>query len=167
MRIKQILASIAIIVFILLIVYPTFATGTITFQLNAEITSDQFDHLYVTVREVSVHKAKMQVKEGWITILNETRSLDLATLKDVGDLIAESRLMIGEYDKVKLTFTNASTVVNNTQLKLDIDLAEYVIPVEFLSRASQETRILLEANARVKKVAASGILYLTFTAKVI
>jgi hypothetical protein len=166
MRLKQMLATVGIVVVLFVMLYPTIVTGMLTIQLNAQLDGE-FDHVYLTLREVSVHKAGTSEIEGWIIISNTTQTLSIVTMQNLTNIIAQNRLRIGEYDKIRVRFTNASTPVNNTELKLEIELQEYTIPIEFLCRAYQETRILLDAHAIVKRVAKSGILYLTFKARVL
>lgn len=82
------------------------AKRTGTLKINLTDQPGDYEEVYITFSEVSVHRGEGQDNEsdaGWIIISDEEKGYDLLTLQDGNfDLLAEADLAAGTYTQIRL-----------------------------------------------------------------
>lgn len=76
MRAKQIVAVAVLLAVALLIVFPPLLNGGAKVTLSST-TSVHADHVYVTIGEISAHRADISGPSAWQSISNKSTRVDL------------------------------------------------------------------------------------------
>ena len=123
MNLKQIIAAIGVIALLVIIVYPALATGTIEVSINAGKIS-LADHVYVTLTDISCHRAGQTADQGWELIANQSRTIDLATMGNSPTILGTGQIPVSNYDMIRIDIANVTWVYkqNSTNLQLQSSL---------------------------------------------
>ena len=123
MNVKQVIAGIGLVALLVVVVYPALATGTITISLKAGNIS-LADHVYVTVTDVSAHRAGQGGDQGWELIANQSRRIDLVTLGASPIVLGSGQIPASTYDMLRIDIGNVTWVYrqNSTDLQLQSPL---------------------------------------------
>jgi len=154
MTAKKIVAVFLTCIILFLLVYPSIGSGTLQLRVkNTPVKTEQtVERIYVTYRLVTAHPSNMANDSGWRVVANETRRLELVALTNTTELFVQSRLAAGEYDKIKIQITNASAIVNGTEIKLEVPPRDVTIVVEFTLRIDRETIVLLDFQSNYHEI---------------
>lgn len=154
MTAKKIVAVFLTCIILFLLVYPSIGSGTLQVRVkNTPVKTEQtVERIYVTYRLVTAHPSNMANDSGWRVVANETRRLELVALTNTTELFVQSRLAAGEYDKIKIQITNASAIVNGTEIKLEVPPRDVTIVVEFTLRIDRETIVLLDFQSNYHEI---------------
>jgi len=122
-NLKQVIAAIGVIGLLVILVYPALATGTVAVSIKAGKTS-LADHIYVTVVDVSGHRAGESGDQGWELIANQSRTIDLVTMDNSPTLLGTGQIPASSYDMIRIDIANVTWVYkhNSTDLQLQSPL---------------------------------------------
>lgn len=160
---RQIVAAASLIAVFLLFTYPSFATGSLSVKLTAQ-SEGNMEHLYVTFTSVMVHKAGVGENVGWVTLFNRTATIDILTVRNVTDLLAQGRISVGNYDRLRLTISNATGVLNGTSRNIELPSTQFTVPITFTMSAGSETIVVITMTARVQEEGGNLTMSPLFTA---
>lgn len=154
MTAKRIVAVFLTCIILFLLVYPSIGSGTILLRIrNTPVKTEQtVEQIYVTYKLVMAHPSNMGNDSGWRVVANETRRLELVALTNTTELLLQSRLTAGKYNMIKIQITNASAIVNGTEVKLEVPPKDVMITVEFTLRIDRETTILLDFQSNYQEI---------------
>ena len=154
MTAKRIVAVFLTCIILFLLVYPSIGSGTLLLKVrNTPVKSEPtVERIYVTCKLVMAHPSNMANDSGWRVLANETRRLELAALTSTSELFLQSRLTAGKYDMIKIQITNASAMVNGTEVRLEVPPKDVMINVEFTLRIDRETTILLDFQSNYQEI---------------
>jgi hypothetical protein len=139
---KQIVAAISAVVLLFILVYPTFATGTVAVQVHSS-TIEKAEHIYVTIRELSVHHSAKPTSEGWELVSNQSQTIDLISLENSSVLLGRGQIALGDYDTIRMEITNVTWVFNGTTTKLELESSRVQSNIDFTVQAGRESLITL------------------------
>jgi hypothetical protein len=162
MRAKQIVAVVVLIVVASLIVFPPLLNGRVRVTLSST-TSVHADHVYVTIGEISAHRADITGLSGWQSISNKSTRVDL-TLANASETVALGTLSLGQYETVRVRVTNATVIINGTSRKVQLESSVFTIPFSFLTGFGADTVIILKVSPEVQETSGGVTLKLSFTA---
>jgi len=154
MTAKRIAAVFLICVILFLLIYPSIGSGTVILKVRSTpvTTEPSVERIYVTCKLVMAHPSNVANNSGWRVLANETRRLELVALANTTELFAESRLAAGKYDMIKIQITNASAIINGTEVELEAPPKDVMITVEFTLRIDRETTILLDLQSNYQEI---------------
>jgi len=154
MTAKRIVAVFLTCVILFLLVYPSIGSGNLLLKVrNTPVqTESTVERVYVTYKLVMAHPSNTANDSGWRVLANETRTLELVALTNATELFVQSRLNAGKYNMIKIQITNASAVVNGTEVKLEVPPKDVMIIVEFTLRIDRETTILLDFQINYEEI---------------
>jgi len=154
MTAKKIVAVFLTCIILFLLVYPSTGSGTLQLRVkNTPVKIEQtVERIYLTYKLVTAHPSNMANDSGWRVVANETRRLELVALTNTTELFVQSRLAAGKYDKIKIQITNASAIVNGTEVKLEAPPRDVTIVVEFTLRIDRETTVLLDFQSDYQEI---------------
>ncbi len=156
MAAKRIVAVFLIGVILFLLVYPSIGSGTLLLRIrNVPVETEQtLERVYVTYKLVMAHLSNVENNSGWRVIANETRRFELLGLTDMTELFAQSRLSVGKYNMIRIQITNASAVINGTEVSLEVPPKDVMIGIEFTLRMDKETNVLLNFHSNYREIVA-------------
>ena len=162
MRAKQILAVVVLLIVASLIIFPPLLDGQVRVTLSST-TSVHADHVYVTIGEISAHRADITGLSGWQSISNMSTRIDL-TLANTSETVGSGTLSLGQYETVRVKVTNATVIINGTSQKVQLESDEFTIPFSFLTKFGVDTVIILKVSPEIQKTSGGVNLKLSFTA---
>jgi len=156
MRAKQIVAVAVLLLIAFLLVFPPLATGSVRVSLSPSSTLS-VEHLYVTVTEISAHRADATAGSGWSEVTNRSSQVDL-TMVDSAETVALGSLSLGQYDTIRLRVTSATAIVNGTSREIQLMSTVFTIPASFFIGFGAQTTVMLRVAADMQD--SSGVLNL-------
>jgi hypothetical protein len=162
MRAKQLVAVTVLLIVALLLVFPPLLSGGAEVTLSST-TSVHADHVYVTIGEISAHRADISGASAWQSISNKSTRVDLM-LANISETVAMGTLPLGEYETVRVKVTNATVIINGTSRKVHLESSVFTIPFSFLTRFGTETVIMLKVAPEVQETSEGVDLRLAFSA---
>ena len=162
MRPKQILA-IAVLLFVaFLIVYPPLASSSVAVALSpsSNLTAE---HVYVTIAEISAHRADTLEPSGWSSVSNKTIEVDLAVVNSTQS-VALGSLPLGQYDSIRIRISNATAVVNGASKKVQLSSNVFTASVSFMVQLGAQAHVLLKVTSGLDESTGSTTLNLSFNA---
>ncbi|MEM2943098.1 MAG: DUF4382 domain-containing protein [Candidatus Bathyarchaeia archaeon] len=157
MRLRQILAAVLLLIVVMVILYPTTATGTVNLSAQYEqavveaeppvgrLVFKGITNIYVSFSEVRIHSANEENETGWLPISFGTPSIDLVDLKnEFGTILVTPTVPVGEYNGVMLVFSNVTAVFNGTTAQVESVPAYTVVGHRFNVRSGLETNLRLK-----------------------
>jgi hypothetical protein len=151
MVIKQVVAAASIALVVLMVVAPPLLVGQIAVQIRPNPAGDLLQSLNITVTEISAHRSGMPETTGWVTMSNETRTLDLLRIANITEHLVSGTLSLGRYDRIRLFVANATALVNGTSTRVELPQVIVDIPVVFDSRYGINTTILVAITGQLGK----------------
>lgn len=157
MRIRQILSAVLLVIVVMVILYPTTATGTV--NLNAQYEQAIIEtenprgllivkgvtNLYVSFSEVRIHNANEENQTGWLPISFGTASVDLVGLANKSaTIVMTPTVPVGEYNGVILTLSNVTAVFNGTTAQVESIPPYLVVSHPFTVKSGSETNLRLK-----------------------
>jgi len=147
--------------------------GTLT--INLTDAPGDYEEVYITFTEVSVHKAEAEgidddnatngagdneTEAGWIIVSDEEQGFDLLTLQDGNfDLLAQSELDTGQYTQIRLKITDEMDENGELKTYVKADGTKHVLTVPsgtqsglklthgFTIEADNETTLFIDFDA--------------------
>jgi hypothetical protein len=110
---KQLLAAVSVVILVILLVYPTLSTGTVSVAIRS-MKFEKADHVYLTVYSVWVHQTGQSSSAGWKLLANNSQTLDLVSLANSTKSIATGQVPLAGYDSIRLDVSNVTWVFNKT-----------------------------------------------------
>jgi len=169
MTAKRIVAVFLTFMIMFLLVYPSIGSGTLQLRVrNTPVkTQKTVERIYVTSKLVMAHPSNVANDSGWRVVANETRRLELVGLTNMTELFVQSRLTAGKYDMIKIQITNASAIVNGSEVKLEVPPKDVMIIVEFTLRIDRETTVLLDFQSNYEEIVTLNRLFPVVNATVV
>ncbi len=100
------------------------------------------EHVYVTISEIDLRKQDGNWTDN---ILSDSLTVDLLSLRDREDIVADVKLQEGTYTGINLVVSAASVVVDTRTFAITIDPAvEVVVPVVFTIRVDGNVELVLD-----------------------
>ncbi len=104
-------------------------------------------HVYVTFSDVQVHEAGKGNNSGWDTVRMQTKTVDLASLTTVSDLLAIDRLNPGKYTDIRIVVASASGQLSTGQaVNLTVPSGELKINHPFEISSARTTTLTVEID---------------------
>lgn len=130
------------------------STGMGTLDVSIQdAPAANFSHVYVTFDQIAVHPADAGNASDWQTMNLTLRTIDLAAVQNVPQIIGNASLQVGEYTQLRIVVKSAEGVMTNgekvnftvpsgelmtadpfnitlgqtTSLTIDIDLARSIV----------------------------------------
>jgi len=162
MRAKQIVAVVVLLSVTFLIVYPPLANSNVKIAASSSSPVDA-EHLYLTIGEISAHRADTREPSGWFTVANQSSRIDLAAVNST-QTIALGSVSLGQYDMIRVRIANATAIVNNTSKRVQLPFTLFTIPVSFLVQLGAQTAVALKIIPELQETPEVFSLKLSFTA---
>jgi hypothetical protein len=157
LRLRQILATGLLLIVVMVLLYPTTATGTVNLSARYEqavveaeppvgrLVFKGITNLHVSFSEVRIHSANEENQTGWLPISFGTPSIDLVDLTNKsGTILVTPTVPVGEYNGVMLAFSNVTAVFNGTTAQVESVPAYMVVSHRFTVRSGSETHLSLK-----------------------
>lgn len=99
--------------------------------------------LNITINSIQVHRLNISsedknvTEEGWITVFNGSKTLDLINFTDVSALIGEKELEEGEYAQIRLFISDASIKIYYPEFSVFNKTYPVIVPSRVLRLVSQ------------------------------
>lgn len=162
MRAKRVLAVGVLLVVAFLIAFPPLANGGVKITLSSP-SSVRVEHLYITIGEISAHRADTLQPSGWFSVTNRSSRIDLAVVNS-SETVALGFLSLGQYDTIRVRITNATAILNNTSKSVQLASTVFTVTVSFLVRFGVQTAIMLKVVPELQETPNVMNLRLSFTA---
>jgi hypothetical protein len=123
--------------------------GTLIIKMTDAPANDTISHVNVTISTIQVHMAAggNNTTTGWLTVTNQTQTLDLISLKNVTAIIANANLSIGLYTQIRLQVTACTVTVNNTTYNATVPSGMIKLNHNWALKTNQTTTLTLDFNA--------------------
>jgi len=137
--------------------------GNLQFKITDNV--ENISSLNITISQISVHKAEAEVLEkpvnettpgnetnetdtaGWITVLSSPVTVDLVTVEDVTDILAENILENGKYTQIRLLISDAKAEINGTVVNVTVPSRGIKLIHPFVIEENKTTSLVLDFNA--------------------
>jgi hypothetical protein len=150
---KQVVAAVAVVVLIVILVYPAVSAGTVSVSIKAT-KIDKADHVFVTIDGIWAHPTG-QASGGWTSISNQTVEFDLVSIQNSTKFLGKGQISSGQYDSVRIEVTNVTWVFNKTTRSLGITSPELQAPVDFTVGTGSAASITLTITGQRQLIANS------------
>jgi len=147
--------------------YAGISAGTIVLKATDKIDLLNVSSISLIISKVEVHRAAegeaiVDVNEtletnetdteGWITVLNESKSLDLIKIKGVEEFLGEKILLTGKYTQIRLEISDGSITFypSNTSTatyKLKIPSKKFKLVRGFTIEPNKTTTLVFDFDA--------------------
>ncbi len=114
------------------------------YMKDAPLDLEQVDHIYITFSSITAHRTG----QGWETIFEGEKTVDLKALMEGEALIADVKLEAGDYTQLRLQISEASIVVDGQSHQLEIPSGEVKIPCLFTVDETSTVTIVLDFSAK-------------------
>ena len=162
MNLKQVIAAISVLALLVILIYPALATGTVSIVLKSNPIVNA-EHVYITVDDVYVHRAKQESGQGWELLSNTSRRFDLISLVNASEMI-KGAIPVGSYDSLRFDLSNATWVFNGTTNNMQLESGQLVSNIDFTCRASGDQALIVVVNARTETLQGQKIFAATLNA---
>ena len=142
MNSKQIVGIIGVFALLVILVYPAFATGSISVVVRSS-TIAKADHIYVIIKDVWAHRAGQVSPAGWELVWNQSSTIDLVSIANSNFTLGKGSVSAAQYDMVKLDVGNVTWVYNKTRTQLQVESTEVPTNVQFNVVAGKVSTIAL------------------------
>ncbi len=106
-----------------------------------------WSHVNVTFSGLEVQAADQGGDSGWHTLSLQTRTVDLATLTNVSELLGSASLPAGKYTEIRINVSAASGVMaNGTTVRFWVPSGELKTVHPFNMTAGATTRLTLDID---------------------
>jgi hypothetical protein len=134
-------------------------------QLKITDAVENISSLNITISQILVHKAETDVIEkivnettngtetnetnitGWITVLSSPVTVDLVTVENVTDILAENILENGKYTQIRFLISDAKAEINGTVVNVTIPSSGIKLIHPFVIEENKTTSLVLDFNA--------------------
>ncbi|MGO9644638.1 MAG: DUF4382 domain-containing protein [Candidatus Bathyarchaeia archaeon] len=165
MNLKQVIAAIGVIVLLVMVVYPALATGTIAVSINAGKIS-LADHIYVTLTDISGHRAGQSGDQGWELIANQSRTIDLVTMGNSPTILGTGQIPVSSYDMIRIDIANVTWVYKQNSTNLQLQSSLVSVNLNFTIQAQKSVGIEMTLSGQSLNVVGTEYFSPTLTATV-
>jgi len=141
MNSKQVVSAISVAVLLVILVYPTLSTGSVSMTLMSNKIANA-DHVYVTLRDVWAHQTGQDENQGWRSLSNISKTLDLVSLQAT-PLLMDGKLPAGRYDSVRVDLANATWVYVGRVTVLPLEVTQLSSKLDFTVTAGRSVHLTL------------------------
>lgn len=127
-------------------------------NLNVAVKDDAgaWSHVWVTFTQVRVHEAGKSEDVGWHNLTVARSSIDLASLVNVSELLANARVGPGKYTEIRLVVIAATgTMLNGTMVVFNVPSGDVKAVTPFEIRSGTTTTLTVDINL-ARSIVASG-----------
>ena len=163
MNSKQILAAVSVVILVILLVYPTLSTGTVSVAIKATKFGNA-DHVYLTVNSVWIHQKGQSSSAGWKLVANNSQTLDLVTLTDSAKGLATGQVPLATYDSIRLDVSNVTWVFNKTTSTLSTPSPTLDSSLDFTVAAGKSPSITIVLGGNQQVIGSSKFFVATVNA---
>ena len=149
MNSKQIVGIVGVIALLVILIYPAFATGSISVVVRSSSISNA-DHIYVIIDDVWAHRAGQVSPAGWELVWNKSSTVDLVSLANSTLTLGKGTVSAAQYDVVKLDVGNVTWVYNKTTTPLQVESTEIPTNIEFNVVAGKMSTVTLVLTGHVE-----------------
>ncbi len=142
MNSKQVVAAISVVALLVILVYPTFATGTISVQVRSTMV-DKADHVYVTFTRMWAHQNGQPDPGAWKLVSNQSQTVDLVSVQNSTTLLTKGQVSVFNYDMIRLEISNVTWVFNKTTTNLPTEASQLTANLDFTVMAGKESSITI------------------------
>jgi hypothetical protein len=141
---KQVVAALGLAALLVIVIYPAVATGSVALSLKTEPIAN-VDHVYVTVTDISAHRAGDLSDQGWELIENQSRTLDLVSLVKSNSSItlASGQVPVSNYDMIRVDISNVTWVYRQNSTNLPLQSPLLSASVNFTLKAQMNVAVQL------------------------
>jgi hypothetical protein len=164
-NLKQVIAAIGVIALLVIIVYPALATGTIEVSINAGKIL-LADHVYVTLTDISGHRAGQSADQGWELIANQSRTIDLATMGNSPTILGTGQIPVSNYDMIRIDIANVTWVYKQNSTNLQLQSSLVSVNLNFTVQAEKSIGIEMTLSGQSLNVVGTEYFSPTLTATV-
>jgi len=164
-NLKQVIAAIGVIALLIIVVYPALATGTVVVSINAGKVS-LADHVYVTLTDVSGHRAGQSADQGWELIANQSRTIDLVTMGSSPSILGTGQIPASSYDMIRIDIANVTWVYKNNSTNLQLQSSLVSVNLNFTVEAQKSVAIEMTLSGQSLNVVGTEYFSPTLTATV-
>ena len=151
-----------------IVIYPAVATGSVALSLKTSPIVN-VNHVYVTLTDISVHRAGDLGDQGWELVENQSRTFDLLSLVQSNSSIAlaSGQVPVSNYDMVRVDISNVTWVYrqNSTNLPLESQLVS--ASVNFTMKAQMSVGIQLTLTGQSVNISGTEYFAPTLSAAVL
>ncbi len=116
-----------------------------------------FSNVYVTFDQIAVHPADAGNASDWQTVNLTQRTVDLAAVKSVPQLLGSATLPVGEYTQLRIVVQSAQGVMTNgTKVNFIVPSGELKTADPFNITLGQTTSLTIDINLARSIVDANG-----------
>jgi Domain of unknown function (DUF4382) len=114
--------------------------------ISVKDASGAWSHVFVTFSAVDIHRSGMDAAT-WDHLSLGTRTVDLAVLTNVSELLGTARLTPGHYEQIRLNVSSATGVdLTGKSWTLNVTNGEAKIVQQFDIRSGAQTNILVDID---------------------
>jgi len=166
-NLKQVIAAIGVIALLIIVVYPALATGTVVVSINAgKGRVSLADHVYVTLTDVSGHRAGQSADQGWELIANQSRTIDLVTMGSSPSILGTGQIPASSYDMIRIDIANVTWVYKNNSTNLQLQSSLVSVNLNFTVEAQKSVAIEMTLSGQSLNVVGTEYFSPTLTATV-
>jgi hypothetical protein len=119
--------------------------GTLDVSIQ-DAPAANFSHVYVTFDQIAVHPADGNASD-WQTVNLTERTIDLASVKNVPQLLGNANLKAGTYTQLRIVVQSAQGVmVNGTKVNFTVPSGELKTADAFNITLGQTTSLTIDIN---------------------
>jgi hypothetical protein len=164
-NLKQVIAAIGVIALLVIVVYPALATGTIAISIKAGKIS-LADHVYVTLTDVSAHRAGQSGDQGWELIANQSRTIDLVTIGNSPTILGTGQIPASNYDMIRIDIANVTWVYKQNSTNLQLQSSLVPVNLNFTVQADRSIGVEMTLSGQSLNVVGTEYFSPTLTATV-
>jgi len=118
--------------------------------------SGAWAHVYVTFTQVWVHEAGKSDDVGWHNLTVAQSSIDLASLVNVSELLANARIGPGKYTEIRLVVIAATgQMLDGTNVVFSVPSGDVKAVTPFEIRSGATTRLTVDVDL-ARSIVANG-----------
>jgi len=141
MNSKQVVAAISVIILLVILIYPALSSGSLSISLKSTSIL-QADHVFITIKDIWVHRAGQSQTQGWELVFNTTETLDLITLA-TSPSIVNGNAPVATYDALRVDVSNVTWLFNGTSNNLQLESEQLSSSIDFTVRSSQNLPLII------------------------
>ncbi len=133
-----------------------------TLNVYVKDTEANWTHVNVTFSSVQVHPANDTNESDWKTITLKETTVDLASLKNVSELLGTASLSPGMYTQIRINVTAATGVMSNgTKVNFTVPSGVLRTDQPFNVTSGGTTGLTIDIDLARSIVDAAGVWYFT------
>lgn len=142
--------------------YGGISAGTLVLKVTDKINLTDVSSIMLAIDKVEVHRAEegeaivdinetMETNEtsseGWITVVNETKSFDLLKIRGVEEFLGERVLLTGKYTQIRLEVGGGTITVGDITYRLIVPSKKFKLVRGFTIEPNKTTTLVFDFDA--------------------